>query len=62
MSLGDLLFKCATLENDIEVMRAEIRAQGGIVFGTTRFATEDALMSLIMKLHLRESGLVVLLF
>ena len=58
MSLGDLLFKCATLENDIEVMRAEIRAQGGIVFGTNRFATEDALMSLIMKLHPRGSGRV----
>ena len=57
MGIGDLLFKCTTLENEIEVMCVEIRAQGGIVFGTHRFASEDAPMSLIMKLNLMESGL-----
>ena len=57
MSIGDLMFKCTTLGNEIEAMRTEIWAQGGIVFGTHRFASEDALMRLIMKLHLRENGL-----
>ena len=57
MSLGALLFKCATLENDIEVMRTEILAQGGLVFGTHRFASKDALMRLIMKLHPKGSRL-----
>ena len=56
-SLGDLMFKCITLENEIEVMRAEILAQGGKAFGTHRFASKDALLRLIMKLHKKGSGL-----
>ena len=56
MSLGDLVFKCTTLENEIDVIRAEIWVQGGSVFGTHRFASEDAPMSLIVKLHPGEMG------
>ena len=37
MSLRELMFKCTTLENEVEIMRAEILAEGGVVFGTHRF-------------------------
>ena len=51
------MFKCTTLENEVEIMRAEILAKEGVVFGTHRFASEDALMWLIMKLHPKGGGL-----
>ena len=57
MSLGDLVFKCTMIEHEIEVLRAEMWAQGGIISGTHWFSSEDNLMSLIMSLHPRGNGL-----
>ena len=57
MNLMKLMFKCTTLENRVEITHAEILAQGGVVFDTPRFASKEALMRLIMKLHPKGSGL-----
>ena len=57
MSIRELMFKCTTLENEIELMQAEILADGGVVYGTHRFPSEDALMRLIMKLNPKRRSL-----
>ena len=57
ITLGGLLHKCTTLENEVESMCANIHAQGGVVFGTHHYASEEALRSMGMKLHPSASGL-----
>jgi hypothetical protein len=57
MTLRDLAFKLTTLENQMKTMQESFESEGGVVFGTHRFASEEALMRLIMKLHPKGDGL-----
>ena len=51
ISLGQLLYKCTTLKNQVGMLHASIHAQGGVVFGTHQFSLEEALTSLVMKTY-----------
>ena len=47
MTLGDLVFKCKMLGNQITTLWVGVSAQGGIIFGTHAFASEKTLLALV---------------
>ena len=50
-TLGVLMFKCTTLENQVAMLRASVHAKDGVVCGDHQFISKEALLHMITKNH-----------